>query len=305
MRLQQINYSPSPPAPACQSGFGGSVSEEGVSRNHAKQEPSRRGKGASPARGSQDQLPDEASRLRLCTRLRLCSRPPAQSVHWSVCPLRAHQSLFLENPPPPPPKFKSEPSCPPGSYKMSSRQQECFPCPAHSMAEEEGSVVCLCEDDHFRTPLDSPSAPCTRPPSPPRNLVYTLKQATVILEWAPPSDTGGRGDLTYSVGCRRCVRVTYASSAAGASSAASSSSSAALSGGGGGADTQCEPCGPSVGFVPQQSGLTERTVTVVNLLPNANYTFTVEALNGVSELLPNKRFYTQVNVSTSLAGKTT
>ncbi|XP_041812017.1 ephrin type-A receptor 7-like [Chelmon rostratus] len=161
-------------------------------------------------------------------------------------------------------------ACPPGSYKMSSRQQECFPCPANSVAEEEGSVVCVCEEDHFRTPLDTPSAPCTRPPSPPRDLVYTLKQSTLILEWAPPSDTGGRADLTYSVGCRRCV------------------------------GRQCEPCGASVGFVPQQVGLTERTVTVVNLLPNTNYTFTVEALNGVSELLPSKRFYTQVNVSTSL-----
>ncbi|XP_026155997.1 ephrin type-A receptor 10 [Mastacembelus armatus] len=161
-------------------------------------------------------------------------------------------------------------ACPPGSYKMSSRQQECFPCPDNSVAEEEGSVVCVCKEDHFRTPLDSPSAPCTRPPSPPRDLVYTLKQSTLILEWAAPSDTGGRVDLTYSVGCRRC------------------------------AGRQCEPCGSSVGFVPQQVGLTERTVTVVNLLPNTNYTFTVEALNGVSELLPNKRFYTQVNVSTSL-----
>ncbi|KAM6974157.1 ephrin type-A receptor 10 isoform 3-T3 [Tautogolabrus adspersus] len=161
-------------------------------------------------------------------------------------------------------------ACPPGSYKMSSRQQECFPCPANSVAEEEGSVVCVCEEDHFRTPLDTPSAPCTRPPSPPRDLVYTLKQSTLILEWAAPSDTGGRADLTYSVGCRRCVA------------------------------RQCEPCGASVGFVPQQVGLTERTVTLVNLLPNTNYTFTVEALNGVSELLPNKRFYTQVNVSTSL-----
>ncbi|KAI4895702.1 hypothetical protein NFI96_030696, partial [Prochilodus magdalenae] len=67
-----------------------------------------------------------------------------------------------------------------------------------------------------------------------------------------------------------------------------------------------------VGFVPQQSGLktsaergaspqtVERTVTVVNLLPNSNYSFSVEARNGVSELLPNKRFYAQVNVSTSL-----
>ncbi|XP_029370665.1 ephrin type-A receptor 10 [Echeneis naucrates] len=161
-------------------------------------------------------------------------------------------------------------ACPPGSYKMSSRQQECFPCPANSVAEEEGSVLCVCEEDHFRTPLDSPSAPCTRPPSPPRDLVYTLKQSTLILEWEAPSDTGGRADLTYSVGCRRCV------------------------------GRQCEQCGASIGFVPQQVGLTERTVTVVNLLPNTNYTFSVEALNGVSELLPNKRFYTQVNVSTSL-----
>uniref|UniRef100_A0A674DLL4 Ephrin type-A receptor 10 n=1 Tax=Salmo trutta TaxID=8032 RepID=A0A674DLL4_SALTR len=161
-------------------------------------------------------------------------------------------------------------ACPPGSYKMSSRQQECFLCPANSVAEEEGSVVCVCEEDHFRTPLDNPSAPCTRPPSPPKDLVYTLKQSTLILEWIAPTDTGGRGDLTYSVGCRRCVGL------------------------------QCEPCGASVGFMPQQSGLTERTVTVVNLMANSNYTLTVEALNGVSELLPNKRFYTQVNVSTSV-----
>ncbi|XP_052326530.1 ephrin type-A receptor 7 [Oncorhynchus keta] len=161
-------------------------------------------------------------------------------------------------------------ACPPGSYKMSSRQQECFACPANSVAEEEGSVVCVCEEDHFRTPLDNPSAPCTRPPSPPKDLVYTLKQSTLILEWGAPMDTGGRGDLTYSVGCRRCVGL------------------------------QCEPCGASVGFMPQQSGVTERTVTVVNLMANSNYTLTVEALNGVSELLPNKRSYAQVNVSTSV-----
>ncbi|XP_073678329.1 ephrin type-A receptor 7 isoform X1 [Garra rufa] len=167
-------------------------------------------------------------------------------------------------------------ACPPGTYKMSSRQQECFPCPANSKAEEEGSVLCVCEDDHFRTPLDPPSAPCTRPPSPPRDLVYTLKQSTLILEWAAPNDSGGRGDLTYSIGCRRCVGPPRAP------------------------QVQCEPCGASVGFVPQQIGLTERTVTVVNLLPNSNYSFSVEARNGVSELLPNKRFYTQVNISTSL-----
>lgn len=118
----------------------------------------------------------------------------------------------------------------------------------------------------------------TGPPSPPRDLVYTLKQSTLILEWAAPNDSGGRGDLTYSIGCRRCVGPPRAP------------------------QVQCEPCGASVGFVPQQSGLTECTVTVVNLLPNSNYSFSVEARNGVSELLPNKRFYTQVNISTSLPG---
>lgn len=56
-------------------------------------------------------------------------------------------------------------ACPPGSYKMSSRQQECFPCPANSVAEEDGSVVCMCKEDHFRTPLDTPSAPCTSNPA--------------------------------------------------------------------------------------------------------------------------------------------
>lgn len=55
-------------------------------------------------------------------------------------------------------------ACPPGSYKMSSRQQECFPCPANSVADEDGSVVCVCKEDHFRTPLDTPSAPCTSNP---------------------------------------------------------------------------------------------------------------------------------------------
>ncbi|XP_060757059.1 ephrin type-A receptor 7-like isoform X2 [Neoarius graeffei] len=164
-------------------------------------------------------------------------------------------------------------ACPPGTYKMSSQQQECLSCPAHSVSEGDGSVMCVCEEGHFRTLLDPPSAPCTRPPSPPRDLLYTLKQSTLILEWSAPEDSGGRGDVSYSVACQRCVSAPR---------------------------EHCEPCGANVGFVPQQSGLSGRTVSVLNLLHNANYTFSVEARNGVSELLPDKRFHTQVNVSTSL-----
>ncbi|XP_066573674.1 ephrin type-A receptor 10 [Amia ocellicauda] len=164
-------------------------------------------------------------------------------------------------------------ACPTGSYKMSTRQQECFPCPEHSFTDEEGSVLCVCEEDYYRTPLDSPSSACTRPPSAPRNLVYSVKQSTLIIEWDPPSDMGGRADIAYSIVCTRCT----------------------------GAAGRCEPCGGSVGFVPQQSGLLDRTVTVVNLAPHTNYTFRVEALNGVSDLVPSRRPFAQVNVSTSLA----
>ncbi|KAG7335370.1 hypothetical protein KOW79_001966 [Hemibagrus wyckioides] len=164
-------------------------------------------------------------------------------------------------------------ACPPGTYKTSSQQQECLACPAHSVAEDDGSVACVCEEGHFRTLLDPPSTPCTRPPSPPRDLLYTLKQSTLILEWTAPTDTGGRVDVSYSVSCQRCVS---------------------------GPREHCEPCGANVGFVPQQSGLSGRTVTVLNLLPSTNYTFSVEARNGVSDLLPNKHFYTHINISTSM-----
>lgn len=97
-----------------------------------------------------------------------------------------------------------------------------------------------------------------------------------MLEWSAPADAGGRSDLTYSLWCGRCP--------------------AALRG-------RCEQCGSSVGFVPQQTGLVGRTVTLVNLLPHANYTIRVAAVNGVSALSPLAgQQYAEVNVSTGLAG---
>ncbi|GAA6075894.1 ephrin type-A receptor 7, partial [Tachysurus ichikawai] len=58
-------------------------------------------------------------------------------------------------------EIEMEQSCPPGTYKTSSQQQECLQCPAHSVAEDDGSVVCVCEEGYFRTLLDPSSAPCT------------------------------------------------------------------------------------------------------------------------------------------------
>ncbi|CAM5167486.1 unnamed protein product [Eretmochelys imbricata] len=164
-------------------------------------------------------------------------------------------------------------ACPTGFYKLSPRLPLCSPCPEHSFTHREASTFCTCQKNYSRSPSDPPSASCTRPPSAPRNLIYSLKQSTLVLEWSAPADLGGRTDVTYNLLCDRC--------------------SVALR-------RQCEQCGSSVGFVPQQTGLVDRTVTLVNLLPHVNYTIRVAAVNGVSDFSDlSKPQYVEVNISTS------
>lgn len=114
------------------------------------------------------------------------------------------------------------------------------------------------------------------PPSAPQNLVYNINQTTVTLEWNPPADSGGRDDLTYRIICRRCSWEPE----------------------------ECVPCGGNVAYVPQQSGLMETSITISELLPHANYTFEVEAVNGVSDMSRTQRLFAAVSIATSQAGKT-
>ncbi|KAF4092100.1 hypothetical protein AMELA_G00017040, partial [Ameiurus melas] len=167
-------------------------------------------------------------------------------------------------------------SCEPcgrGFFKSSSQDLQCSRCPAHSYNDREGSRKCECEDGYYRAPSDPPSVACTRPPSAPQNLVYNINQTTVTLEWNPPADSGGRGDLTYRIICRRCSWEPE----------------------------ECVACGGNVAYTPQQSGLTETSVTISELLPHANYTFEVEAVNGVSDLSRTQRLFAAVSIATSQA----
>ncbi|XP_052667440.1 ephrin type-A receptor 10 [Harpia harpyja] len=169
-------------------------------------------------------------------------------------------------------------ACLPGFYKLSLRLPLCSPCPEHSFTHEEASTFCSCQKNYSRSPSDPPSASCTRPPSAPRNLVYSLRQSSLVLEWSAPADAGGRSDLTYSLWCGQCPAAPRG---------------------------RCEQCGSSVGFVPQQTGLVDRTVTLVNLLPHVNYTIRVAAVNGVSGVSPlSGQQYAEVNVSIGLAAPT-
>lgn len=168
---------------------------------------------------------------------------------------------------------------------MSPCAATCRGCPGpRSLAAPPTPVLLLPEG-----PLGSPSSPggarlspcpdallLPGPPSAPRNLVYRLRQSSLVLEWSAPADAGGRSDLTYSLWCGRCPAAPRG---------------------------RCEQCGSGVGFVPQQTGLVDRTVTLVNLLPHVNYTIRVAAVNGVSGVSPLLgQQYAEVNVSTSLAG---
>ncbi|NXF78051.1 EPHA2 protein, partial [Sclerurus mexicanus] len=79
--------------------------------------------------------------------------------------------------------------------------------------------------------------------------------AAVRLRWPPPADPGGRGDVTYSVTCEQCWPESG----------------------------ECRPCdGGGVRFSQPPQGLTATAVTVTDLEPHVNYTFSVEARNGVS-----------------------
>ncbi|XP_027139929.1 ephrin type-A receptor 7 isoform X5 [Larimichthys crocea] len=163
--------------------------------------------------------------------------------------------------------------CGRGFYKSSSQDLQCSRCPAHSFNDREGSWRCDCEDGYYRALSDPASVACTRPPSAPQNLVYNINQTTVSLEWSPPADTGGRNDVTYRVICRRCSWEPE----------------------------ECVPCGPNVGFSPAQSGLVDTYVTIMDLLAHANYTFEVEAVNGVSDLSRTQRLFAAVSIATGQA----
>ncbi|KAI4882003.1 hypothetical protein NFI96_024136, partial [Prochilodus magdalenae] len=165
--------------------------------------------------------------------------------------------------------------CRAGFYKAFAGNIKCSKCPPHSFSHSEASALCHCEKGFYRAGKDPPTTACTRPPSPPRNLVYNINETTLLLEWDPPGDTGGRKDLTYNVVCRRC----------------------------GGLGQPCDPCDSDVRFIPRPVGLTRTSVAVQDFMANANYTFQIEALNGVSGMGRAARQVANITISTEQADK--
>uniref|UniRef100_I3J9B0 Ephrin type-A receptor 6 n=1 Tax=Oreochromis niloticus TaxID=8128 RepID=I3J9B0_ORENI len=165
-------------------------------------------------------------------------------------------------------------ACRPGFYKAYAGNIKCSKCPPHSFSYGDASAICRCEKGFFRAEKDPPTMACTRPPSPPRNLIFNLNDTCLLLEWSPPSDTGGRRDLTYNVQCKRC----------------------------GPEPDHCQLCEDELRFLPGPLGLTNATVTVLDFSAHANYTFEIESLNGVSDMSSFPRQVAIITVSTDQGG---
>ncbi|XP_042307252.1 ephrin type-A receptor 1-like [Sceloporus undulatus] len=145
-------------------------------------------------------------------------------------------------------------SCQMGFYRHSLSTERCLKCPPNSSSSFRAAAKCPCLNGFFRTPTEDQTVACTRPPSAPHNVTFSLVGSQVSLSWQPPIDQGGRSDLSYNVSCQRCNFLV------------------------------CEPCESDVVFSPSALGLTRPNVVVDGLESYTNYSFTVLAHNGVSGL---------------------
>ncbi|RXN38858.1 ephrin type-A receptor 5 isoform X1 [Labeo rohita] len=170
-------------------------------------------------------------------------------------------------------KCKSSTVCKPGFYRSALQTKSCSKCPPRSYTKVEASTSCQCEQGYYRTETDPANMACTKPPSAPRNAISNVNETSVFLEWSAPEETGGRKDVRYNIVCSKI------STESG----------------------QYEPCGSHVRYLPQRTGLRNTSIMVMDLLAHTNYTFEVEAVNGVSELTAPLRQYVSLNVTTNQA----
>ncbi|KAL4824328.1 hypothetical protein H8958_018715 [Nasalis larvatus] len=185
-------------------------------------------------------------------------------------------------------------ACPAGTFKASQEAEGCSHCPSNSRSPAEASPICTCRTGYYRADFDPPEVACTKQvcpmqssgksptvesgvPSGPRNVISIVNETSIILEWHPPRETGGRDDVTYNIICKKCR-----------------------------ADRRsCSRCDDNVEFVPRQLGLTECRVSISSLWAHTPYTFDIQAINGVSSKSPFPPQHVSVNITTNQAAPST
>ncbi|XP_053294718.1 ephrin type-B receptor 3 [Pleuronectes platessa] len=164
-------------------------------------------------------------------------------------------------------------ACIPGTFKSKFGEGTCAPCPSNSRTSARGANICPCQSGFYRADSDPPDSACTTIPSAPRNVISSVNETSLSLEWEEPEDTGGRSDLVYNVVCKKCLRDR----------------------------TPCTRCDDNVDIAPRRLGLRQRKVVVRNLQAHTRYSFEVQAVNGVSGKNPISPSYSTVNITTNQA----
>ncbi|KAM6918893.1 ephrin type-B receptor 3 [Xenentodon cancila] len=164
-------------------------------------------------------------------------------------------------------------ACITGTFKSKFGEDSCAPCPPNSRTSARGAGVCPCQSGFFRADSDPPESSCTSIPSAPRNVISSVNETSLSLEWEEPEDTGGRSDLVYNVVCKKCLRDS----------------------------SPCTRCNDNVDVAPRRLGLRQRKVVVRNLQAHTRYSFEVQAVNGVSGKNPTTPNYSTVNITTNQA----
>ncbi|XP_059546862.1 ephrin type-B receptor 2 isoform X5 [Myotis daubentonii] len=163
--------------------------------------------------------------------------------------------------------------CPSGTFKANQGDEACTHCPINSRTTSEGATNCVCRNGYYRADLDPLDMPCTTIPSAPQAVISSVNETSLMLEWTPPRDSGGREDLVYNIICKSC-------------------------GSGRGA---CTRCGDNVQYAPRQLGLTEPRIYISDLLAHTQYTFEIQAVNGVTDQSPFSPQFASVNITTNQA----
>uniref|UniRef100_A0A4W4E7I8 Ephrin type-B receptor 3 n=1 Tax=Electrophorus electricus TaxID=8005 RepID=A0A4W4E7I8_ELEEL len=164
-------------------------------------------------------------------------------------------------------------ACSPGKFKSKQGEEACSLCPPKSRATSTASSMCQCWNGYYRADSDSPDTPCTTIPSPPRSVISNVNETSLVLEWSEPKDLGGRDDLLYNVICKKCLPERGT----------------------------CTRCDDNVDISPRHLGLIERRVAVRNLQAHTQYSFEIQAVNGVSNKSPYSPQYAAVNITTNQA----
>ncbi|GAA6219799.1 ephrin type-B receptor 3 isoform X7 [Lates japonicus] len=164
-------------------------------------------------------------------------------------------------------------ACSPGTFKSKQGDSFCIPCPANSRASSGAASVCSCRNGYYRSDTDSPDSPCTTVPSQPRNVISSVNETSLVLEWSEPRDLGGRDDTFYNVICKKCLPERG----------------------------MCSRCDDNVDISPRHLGLTQRRVAVRNLQAHTQYSFEIQAVNGVSNKSPYTPQFSAVNITTNQA----